>query len=410
MTTTGGEHTHTFNNIEGGKEIVESSALYKEELHRIGTAIDSLTASVNSQELAIKELQRITGEWSSQPPSGGMVHPGVLNTIENLTKVKPEWWASIPTRYRTGSNYSTTPVEIFVSDPQMTGHGRRLVDDGCSAYVRALDWSVNQNATAREEAILILSAWADLKEFQDDKLQTRRLCAMWSACTITRALELLPDFPKRSALINTLKTVFWPMLDWWGGANWLASFAEAKLGIAVVADDKDLFSEAEKYYRDRIKECIYITKDGPKVIGLRDPSLDLLRQHWVQPKGWDGTVAGKVTNGQSAEEPRDLSHTSMGFGSWVNGALTLKAQGVKLGEDVEERLRSGLERHAANVLAFLGGTSTIPSGGLAYKSGWEPSLWLGLDLPTVKVLVPRVRPSTSGNHLVAETYTHGGFS
>ena len=119
-----------------------------------------------------------------------------------------------------------------------------------------------------------------------------------------------------------------------GAGNWELAMIEGVFAIAVFTDDRPLFDQAAKLWKQRLPAYIYyqpIDGDHP-VPAPRGPT------------DWYGqTVFNTSLNGMPQEACRDFHHTGLGLSAALAAAETAHIQGAKLYEAEEPRLTAAME-------------------------------------------------------------------
>jgi hypothetical protein len=298
-------------------------------------------------------------------------------------------------------------------------------DDGVACAVQAYLWRITGNVTYRNNAIAILGQYANVTSFAPGGLGTgnteyKPLQSGWAMEGFTQALSVLGDFAGRDALVSNFVTYWWPSFYHWQGGNWLATFANARLGIAVAAGDRALWDASVAYYDTVIKADIWLTSDGALVNelpvnqngGAAQPATAYPAHWWDTnriaagrtPVGTGRSSAGLV-NGEYCELERDDGHVVLGMLGLTNGALTIEHQ-TGTGLDIYgPRLIAAWEVAAAQIIEKLD-ASIVPNGGYGWQNGWTVALatFGASNLPNVAALVTRnaelPNPQTSTNHIM----------
>ena len=237
-----------------------------------------------------------------------------------------------------------------------------------AAYTQALLFALGGDPAHAATARAIINLYsAGLHKYSNNTQGTccgnEALQAAWVGAKITRAAELLRWTPNSgwteadTAAFNSLMyRVHVPLLFRGTNANgnWMASFVEALLGIAVFSENATLFSHATQQWVDRMPSYWFITSDGraPPV----DPQPNCQPQPWCE--WYNQTVFNASTNGVCQETCRDMGHMQMGFAAFINGGATASLQGVDLLQQQAPRIFAASE-FAAQLL--LNSTPPPPS-------------------------------------------------
>ena len=138
-------------------------------------------------------------------------------------------------------------------------------DESVYLKVQAVLWAADGNAARRNKIVALLNDLRAVASFQWDSVEQYRLVAGWAATNLAQAAAIVgysdPGF--RHFLVQ----VCYPILDWTGGPNWHASFADSKLAIAAYVGDAALWADAKAYFYRRIAQQIYhaITTEGRSI-------------------------------------------------------------------------------------------------------------------------------------------------
>jgi hypothetical protein len=286
-------------------------------------------------------------------------------------------------------------------------------DDGVACAVQAYMWRVTGNTTYRNNAIAILNNYKNVTSFgPGGPLQNtayKPLAIALGMESMVQALSVLGDFPDRGEIVSNFATYWWPAMYHWTGGNWLASFANARMGIAIAAGDATLWAQSLDYFDQVIKANIWITEDGALVNKLpknesngAEQSASAYPAHWWHrtvtadsPAGTIDTVpttrsSAALANGQNCEFTRDDGHEMMQLGGLMNGVWTVQHQtGTGLAV-YKDRITRAFELTAGNIIAKLDASQT-PTGGRGWIQGWLPALaaYGPTVLPNVMALTSR---------------------
>jgi hypothetical protein len=175
------------------------------------------------------------------------------------------------------------------------------------AYTQALLFALGGNASLAASSRDIINLYSTgLHRYTNNTEGTccgnEALQASWIGAKITRAAELLRWTPgsgwtstDTANFNHFMYTVHLPHLinGTSANGNWMASFLEAMLGMAVFAEDEALFDHAVKAWRDRAPSYFYIPSDG--AFPPLDPQPNCEPQpvcEWYNQTVWNASVAG----------------------------------------------------------------------------------------------------------------------
>jgi hypothetical protein len=370
------------------------------------------------------------------------IHPGVLLSLSDLQSARERLSGNIePTASFMQTalhNYDITykphgpPANGTIScgyyDSPNIGCSEED-DDIVAAYVQTLIFALNGNVSFASSAIRIINLYSSgLKKYTNNTEGTccgnEALQAAWISAKITRAAELLKSLPNSGwtnddslAFNKLMYDVHLPHLI--GGTsangNWMASFLEGMLGIAVVSENATLYDHAIKAWKDRMPAYFYIPSDGPlpplnPQCGCSpNPTCDWYNQ----------TVFDTDTTGVCQETCRDLGHMQMGFGAFINGAKTATIQGDDLLELESTRFLAASEFAALLLINVTPPSPSIMCSGAPVKLATMPTfeiahgafVRLGLtDTLTQEWIKNGVRPKANpvGSQVsIYETLSHG---
>jgi hypothetical protein len=229
-----------------------------------------------------------------------------------------------------------------------------------AAYTQALLFAIGGEPAHAAKARAIVNLYsAGLREYNNNTDGTccgnEALQAAWVSAKITRAAELLRHTPGSgwtaddSAAFNALMyDVHLPHLinGTSANGNWMASFLEGMLGIAVFSENATLFDHAVKAWRDRAPSYFYVTADGAA------PPLDPQPNCEPQPlcEWYNQTLFDSRVTGVCQETCRDMGHMQMGMAAFINGAATATLNGVDLLAQNAQRLFAASEFAATLLL------------------------------------------------------------
>lgn len=352
------------------------------------------------------------------PTSGTFVHPGVLVSRGQLDYVKSkiaagqEPWKSAlaATKANAHASLSVTPkpratVQCGANDSPNYGCKDEIFDS-VAAYTDALIWSYTGDTAYAKKSIQIMNAWSSTLKSHTD--YNAPLQAGWTGAMFSKAADIMrtsPDWaPTDVARYKTLMTSVYlrdvtssQAVSAFSGnnGNWDLAGIDARIGIGVFTDNRNVFDSAITSWKSRAKKYIYITSDSsvPSKFGTSSPK-----------------------NGQIQETCRDLQHTGMGMASLVNTAETAYIQGVDVYTAEQTRIVAGLEFSTGLLVnggynSSLCGGSSVPSPTKTptYTIGWNHyGSRKGLSLPNSKKYADSWLPGGTGEGRTYawETLTH----
>jgi hypothetical protein len=303
--------------------------------------------------------------------------------------------------------------------------------DISAAYTQALLFALGGNASLGAASRATLSLYSNgLKRYTNNTEGTccgnEALQAAWQSSKMTRVAELLRHTPgsgwtdaDTTAFTALMYSVHLPHLYWGtlSNGNWMASFVEGMLGIAVFSENATLFNHAAAQWVDRMPSYWYIESDGSEPPPNPQPNCS------PQPvcEWYNQTVYNASVSGVCQETCRDMGHMQMGFAAFINGAATAELQGLPLLTQHAPRLLAASEFAAA--LQLNATPPAVPPAllcsGMAVRLALAPTFEvahayfarLGLaDTQTQRQLVRNVRPSanpTGSQMSLWETLSHG---
>jgi hypothetical protein len=410
--------------------------------------------------------------------AAGFVHPGILIDQNQIDLVRSKiaagaepWTSALKMLESTGGSTATADRPSmrysslsYVPDPvpviQAPSSGNlsyiaahpelglaaigdvTMIDDARAAYAQALMWAFTGNPAYATKAIEIMNAWGyNLTAILFDQprridnnqpvYNNGKLQAGWGGELFARAAEIVrytysgwapADVSKFGQMLNN---VYLPLTEtgWTGGANWLATFADATIEIGVFTDNRTTFNAGVAQWRSYTPTIIYMPSDGPTPIPPSSIySGSAINGYWFNPT--------QFVPGLEGETLRDISHMMLGLGSVSSAAETAGIQGVDLFGEQQNRIVTGYELNAGYVnqyldqVAALGGAkpaatwkptgfpgSTFKVGGTAYGQGWEVAFnelakRRGIAMPNTAKLIQRLRPSGTGMQNSWETLTN----
>lgn len=190
-----------------------------------------------------------------------------------------------------------------------------------SAYTQALIFAISGNVSYAAHARATINLYSSgLKRYTNNTEGTccgnEALQSAWVSAKITRAAELLRHTPgsgwtsaDSAAFTSLMYNVHLPHLinGTSANGNWMASFLEGMLGIAVFSENATLFDHAVSAWQDRAPSYFYITADGAA------PPLDPQPNCEPQPvcEYYNQTVFNASTSGVCQETCRDMGHVGV---------------------------------------------------------------------------------------------------
>ena len=254
------------------------------------------------------------------------------------------------------------------------------------------------------------------------------LQAAWSGAKFARTAELLRHTPGSGWTSNDTDSfnkmmygVHLPLLIHGTPANgnWMASFIEAMIGMAVFSENATLYDTAVAFWKNRAPSYWYITSDG----ALPPPNPQPNCKPQPMCEWYNQTVLNASTSGVCQETCRDMGHMQMGFAAFLNGATTAAIQGDDLPRDESARLFAASEFAASLLNGARPATDPLlcnnRTGGVllglapTFELAHSHFVRLGLDdVQTRAQLVKNVRPGyvAKGEFYICgpwETISHG---
>ena len=225
---------------------------------------------------------------------------------------------------------------------------------------------------------------------------------------------------------------------------------EAAFHIGIFTDNATTVQRALQLWRLQAPAYLFVSSDGP--YPKRPPLERTWAKTWPNCRPnctdaemvvfWHGQSSFTGHDGLCQETCRDLGHTQMGIATLGNVAETAHHQGWDLWGENKDRIVAAAEFHASLMadapasvhqpapawLTCTGASvarndSSLQSLGGAYPSGGgiigaNGSTFevihhhfhtrLGLPMPNVSALLPKIRPLQCWDHMCWETLTHGG--
>ncbi|VWB61992.1 membrane protein [Burkholderia lata] len=349
-------------------------------------------------------------------------HPGLLHSEQdfqrmriNVAQGKQPWlqgWQRLIANRHASLGWTPRPQDAVYrgKNPEHAENYSLLFNDAAAAYALALRWKVSGDDAYAGKAIGILNAWSDKLTMiggNSDKF----LASGIYGYELANAAEILRTSPQWQAtdfrrFQSMMLTVFYPMNHdfltrhngtkgdhYW--ANWDLANMASMLAIGVLADRRDIYSEAVEYFKH----------------GAGNGSIE----HLVWTLYPDGL-------GQVQESGRDQGHTLLDFA--LAGAFCQMAwnQGDDLFGYDDNRLLKGAEYAARYNLgqdvpytSYSDSLATQPVISPGSRGDTRP-IWellynhyvvlKKLDAPGVAAYAQRVRPEGGGGDYGS---TSGGF-
>ena len=271
------------------------------------------------QEKMTSHLIRIALSLGFVAPSLCFNHPGVLVGGAELSGARERFTAGTePTASFFQSALSSTfnykphgpPANGTISCGYYDNPNYGCTEEDADvdmAYTQALLFALSGNASLAASSRDIINLYSTgLHRYTNNTEGTccgnEALQASWIGAKITRAAELLRWTPgsgwtstDTANFNHFMYTVHLPHLinGTSANGNWMASFLEAMLGMAVFAEDGALFDHAVKAWRDRAPSYFYIPSDG--AFPPLDPQPNCEPQpvcEWYNQTVWNASVAG----------------------------------------------------------------------------------------------------------------------
>jgi len=307
-------------------------------------------------------------------------------------------------------------------------------------------WRADNNATRLAKAIEYFDCVKDITSIAGNSPDSGQdnLELSWALPNLVSALAIVGRDNYDNAEMDTfLRDVAYPMLDWYTGNNWFATFAASKLAIASYLEDQTLYDDAKGYAEFRCRQDIYhSTHDGSNInpilgSGLPDrlwpatvgqpPNQSPTSDHWWEADaGFSPYTAAHdgytFEDGVDAEMIRDLSHESMMLTGFCQSALIIERTGDTVSTDMLDRITASAAWLGRRTLYYLQNATFEPGSpaglNLAalnnYRYGWwTVKRLLGDATPAVidDVLAdPDITPPLSyggQNHQTIEAFSEG---
>jgi hypothetical protein len=259
------------------------------------------------------------------------VHPGLLHTTRDLTRMKEmianqiEPWKGgfekLKANPYSNSQWTPHPAE-HVERSLLSGAGKNIGDlekDVCAAYQNALMWTITGDEAHARTAVAILNAWS--KTFKIFDGTDVELGAGLCGFKLANAAEIMrytypawtPDEIKQCQ--DMFKNVFYPPIQYfalWAHGNWDLACMKEMMAIGVFCDDHALFDKAVDFY-------------------YKGPGNGSLTHYIINESG------------QCQESGRDQPHSQLGIGHLSEMCEIGWSQGLDMYGAVNNRLLKGFE-------------------------------------------------------------------
>ncbi len=264
---------------------------------------------------------------------------------------------------------------------------------------------------------------------------SERLYASWAAINFCRAAQLV-GYWDTHFVTGFMVGATYPIMDHVKNFNWHATFAMARLAIAILAGDTTLWAAAKTWLATRMSQGIYhATYDSGNVVACTGtdgvtPSLAHTIAHWggeydSSAKQVDGgslplsvtsVFPGGLPNGCTAERTHDFGHVQLGLGAYMQALRTILIQDGTVSTTLWTRLLAAYGVESTRVLHFLqSATWDTPrpfndEGGPEHKQAWLGALKLFGPACTADMTAIAARSEVTGyaaagaNHLCCEIY------
>jgi len=395
------------------------------------------------------------GPLNLPPIPAKFVHPGLLNSMEELQFIKKkiaageEPWKTTFEQMK-GTTYASltyTPHPHLTTTAGILARGGLeggfydLDDDTVAAYTQALMWIFTDNEQYAQNAVNILNAW---NIFNGEQGIIWYLGSSWHSSIWCESAELIRstypkwspgDIAKFSAMLDR---AFMPVLhNQMGYGNRELSVCNGLMAIGVFNNDRAAFAEGLSHWVSYVPCWIYLKTDGtaPRTANywLSSPSDDELakmdeglfpdvKKSWIYSDQttftydikkkmgndngmarkptldlWNGAPPEAFVDGLCAETFRDLGHCDLGYSQLINVAEIAWHQGIDLYGLEAKRITAFMEfenwlRTADTIPEQY--YRVIPSGlGFTFEIGYNHyHNCMGMDLPNTKKLIELSRP------------------
>ncbi len=261
-------------------------------------------------------------------PNKTFIHPGLLHTKEDFSRIKVKveaeeepWlrgWDVLKNNNHSSSTYTPQPVAKLVrgggsrEEPDPDNYSKAF-NDAAAAYQTAIRWKVTGDDKYAETAINILNVWVSTcKELSGDS--NIQLAAGLYGYQFANAAEIMRDYEgwaeeDFNALKQWLLDLFYPVSSdflirhnntcishYW--ANWdLCNIANI-MAIGVLTDNADIYNEALSYLMEgegngALDNAIYYIH-GDELAQLQESGRD--QGHALLCIGLFGTIAQMAYN------------------------------------------------------------------------------------------------------------------
>jgi hypothetical protein len=324
------------------------------------------------------------------------VHPGILQTQQDLARIKNEvgsgdepWKSGFAVFIKSPqaqADYKLRgPVENLIRDPQKSVGKAEMESDADAAYQNAILWIITGNEAHARKSIEILNAWSyKLKSISGHDAQ---LAAGLYGFLLVNAGEIIrytypgwktEDIAQFEKCINT---VFYPVIEnfaTFANGNWDGACMKMMMATGVFCDDHAMFDRAVDYfYHGSGNGCI---------------------THYI------------AESGQCQESGRDQAHTQLGLGLLAECCQVGWNQGLDMFAASDNRLMKGYEYSAKYNLGedvvFAPFTDTTgkyfqkvisPISRGKFRSVWEIAFnhyhnLKGLPMPYTEQVLQKIRP------------------
>lgn len=290
--------------------------------------------------IRLKKLE----EGKTKMEINNYIHPGILHTREDLTRIKQYAEHKIEPAYSSyllftsnplaSSNYKLQgPFEVIGRDGPNEPTKRPSEDDHEAAYMNAIMWTITGNEAHVEKAAEILNAYAGTLKLIGPNYNDDPLCASLQGSMLANAAEIIRytyesvTEEEIKSWENMFRNVFIPVLDTFFKAkpytngNWGAAATKAYMAFGIFLEDKELYNYAVDFYHN----------------GNDNGSL----------KGYLSET------GQSQESGRDQNHVMFGLGNLAEACEIAYNQGYEgMYTALNNRLLAGYEYTAKYNLGY----------------------------------------------------------
>jgi hypothetical protein len=272
----------------------------------------------------------------AQPTTNAFVHPGLLQTRQDLEFMKEKVLAGQEPWHSAWAHLLSQRYSSLQFEPHAIAHvvrgsygkpsvgDRDLINSAKGAYSQALQWVVTGDRGHAQKAIALLQAWSSvLVEFHNNDA---KLLAGWTGHDFCNAAEILrhTDAGWKAADFEQFKrmllTVYYPLIKDFrpdANGNWDAAMMDTMLCMGAFLDDRPMF----------------------------DRALD----HFLRGPGNGGLTKYIYPSGQCQENTRDQGHTQLGLGELALFCQVAWNQGVDLYGAADSRMALGFEYTAQYV-------------------------------------------------------------